>query len=272
LMMTRTESRLSVSQILSNREICPGYFRMRIACDPLYQDAMPGQFVMVRGVGQTSPLLRRPFSIHDLIIEGERVTAFDILYKIIGKGTEALSRSGAGDMVDVLGPLGRGFSTRGDFRHVHMVAGGIGVAPLVFLINHLMRQGLSNSQITLFVGGRSCGDLLCLEIFEGLGIQLAVTTDDGSAGSQCLVTQPLGESLRRQKPEILFACGPMPMLREVVAISIKDGIPCQISIETMMACGMGACLGCAVEKRDTKEKYLHACMDGPVFEAGQIIL
>ena len=270
--MTHTETRLSASRILSNREICPGYFRMRIACDQVYQDAVPGQFVMVRLVGQASPLLRRPFSIHDLIMEGERVTGFDILYKIIGTGTEALSLSRAGDIVDVLGPLGRGFSTRGDFGHVHMVAGGIGVAPFVFLINHLMRQGLSSSQITLFVGGRSCGDLLCLEIFERLGIQLKVTTDDGSAGSQCVVTQPLGEALRQQKPKMLFACGPMPMLREVMAISKKDGIPCQVSIETMMACGMGACLGCAVEKRDSKEKYLHACMDGPVFEAGQIML
>ena len=268
--MTCAETRLSVSRILSNREICPGYFRVRIACDQVYQDAVPGQFVMIRLVGQTSPLLRRPFSIHDLIMEGERVTGFDILYKIIGIGTEALSMSCAGDMVDVLGPLGRGFSTRGDFRHVHMVAGGIGVAPLVFLANHLMRQGISGSQITLFIGGRSCGDLLCLEIFERLGIQVKATTDDGSAGSQCLVTQPLAETLRQQKPEILFACGPMPMLREVVAISRKDGIPCQVSIETMMACGMGACLGCAVEKRDSKEKYLHACMDGPVFEAGRI--
>ena len=268
--ITCTESRLSASQILSNREICSGYFRIRIACDQVYQDALPGQFVMVRGVGQASPLLRRPFSIHDLIMEGGRVTGFDILYKIIGKGTEALSRGRAGDMVDVLGPLGRGFSTRGDFRRVHMVAGGIGVAPLVFLAKHLMRQGLPSSQITLFIGGRSCGDLLCLEIFEHLGIQLKVTTDDGSAGSQCLITQPLAETLRQQKPEILFACGPMPMLREVMAISRKDGIPCQISIETMMACGMGACLGCAVEKRDSKEKYLHACMDGPVFEAGRI--
>lgn len=268
--MTCTETRLSASRILSNREICPGYFRMRIACDQVYQDAVPGQFVMVRLVGRASPLLRRPFSIHDLIMEGERVTGFDILYKIIGAGTEALSMSRAGDIVDVLGPLGRGFSTRGDFGRVHMVAGGIGVAPFVFLINHLMRQGLSSSQITLFVGGRSCGDLLCLEIFERLGIQLKVTTDDGSAGSQCVVTQPLGEALRQQKPKMLFACGPMPMLREVMAISKKDGIPCQVSIETMMACGMGACLGCAVEKRDSKEKYLHACMDGPVFEAGKI--
>jgi dihydroorotate dehydrogenase electron transfer subunit len=236
----------------------------------MYQGALPGQFVMLRLAGQSSPLLRRPFSIHDVIMEGADVSGFDILYKIVGKGTEALSRSRTGDEVDVLGPLGRGFSTWGDFRRIHMVAGGIGVAPFVFLAKHLMRQGYSGSQITLFVGGRSCGDVLCLEMFERLGIQVIVTTDDGSAGSQCLVSQPLRESLRQQKPEIVFACGPMPMLREVVTISRKDGIPCQVSIEAMMACGMGACLGCAVENRDPGEKYLHACMDGPVFEADRI--
>jgi len=268
--MSPKETRLSATQILSNREICPGYFRMRIACDQVYQGAMPGQFVMVRLAGQVSPLLRRPFSIHDLILEENRVTSFDILYKIIGSGTEALSMSSAGDVLDVLGPLGRGFSTRGTFSQVHMVAGGIGVAPLVFLTNHLVRQGVSSSQISLFIGGRSCGDLLCLEMFERLGIQIKVTTDDGSAGDQCLVTQPLGQALRQQKPEIIFACGPMPMLREVMAISRKDAIPCQVSIETMMACGMGACLGCAVENRDSPETYLHTCMDGPVFEAGRI--
>ena len=270
--MTRMNTRLSASQILSNREICPGYFRMRIACDQAYQDAVPGQFVMVHLAGQVTPLLRRPFSIHDLILEKSHVTGFDILYKVIGAGTEALSLSSAGDIVDVLGPLGRGFSTRRNFSRVHMVAGGVGVAPFVFLTNHLMRQGLSGSQMTLFVGGRSAGDLLCLDMFESLGIQVQMTTDDGSAGSQCLVTQPLGETLRNQKPEIIFACGPTPMLRKVMAIAGKDGIPCQVSIETMMACGMGACLGCAVEKRDSRETYLHACMDGPVFEAGRIKL
>ena len=268
--MTRTETRLSAVQILSNREICPGYFRMRIACDRVYQDAVPGQFVMVRLVGQASPLLRRPFSIHDLIMEGNHVTGFDILYKIIGAGTKTLSRSNPGDIVDVLGPLGRGFSTRGDYSRVHMVAGGIGIAPFIFLTNHLIRQGLSSSQIMLFIGGRSAGDLLCLEMFEALGIRLQMTTDDGSAGTRCMVTQPLGEALKKEKPEIVFACGPIPMLREVMAISRKEGIPCQVSIETMMACGMGACLGCAVEKRDSKETYLHACMDGPVFDAERI--
>ncbi len=266
-MMPSKESRLSATQILSNREICPGYFRMRIACDQVYQDAIPGQFVMVRLVGQASPLLRRPFSIHDLILEENRVTSFDILYKIIGSGTQALSMSSGGDVLDVLGPLGRGFSTRGDFSHVHMVAGGIGVAPLVFLTNHLVRQGLSSSQMSLFIGGRSCGDLLCLEIFERLGIQIKVTTDDGSAGDQCLVTQPLGEVLRQQKPEIIFACGPMPMLRAVAEIANKNELPCEISIETIMACGLGACLGCAVEPRIEAERYLHACLDGPVFPA-----
>ena len=268
--MNHSNTRLSTAEIISNQEICPGYFRMRIACGKAYQDAMPGQFVMVRLADQLRPLLRRPFSIHNLILDGERVEGFEILYKLVGDGTRILSLSTARDHLEVLGPLGHGFSTKGNLSRIHMVAGGIGVAPFVFLTNHLIRQGISSSHIKLFMGGRSADDLLCLEIFDRLGLRMQITTDDGSAGDQCLVTQPLGEALIKDSPDILFACGPIPMLREVMGIASRADIPCQVSIETMMACGMGACLGCAVERRDSKEKYLHTCMDGPVFEAGRI--
>jgi dihydroorotate dehydrogenase electron transfer subunit len=270
--MSHMETRLSTSKILENREVCPGYFRMRMTCGQSFQDAIPGQFVMVRVDEQISPLLRRPFSIHDLVLEGSRVVSFDILYKIIGPGTEKISMCLAGDHLEVLGPLGRGFRTQGKFNRIHMVAGGIGIAPFVFLSNHLIRQGISRHQITLFVGGRSCGDLLCLGMFERMGIDLKISTDDGSSGRQCLVTQPLGEALRLVRPDILYACGPVPMLREVMTLSKKDAIPCQVSIETIMACGMGACLGCAVEQPKPRTGYLHACMDGPVFDAGKIVL
>ncbi|MCG6911738.1 MAG: dihydroorotate dehydrogenase electron transfer subunit [Deltaproteobacteria bacterium] len=269
---TNTKRCLSGAKICSNREIGPGYFQMRIACDEGYRKAVPGQFVMIRLTGQTAPLLRRPFSIHNLVREAGRSIGFDILYKTVGAGTEALSMSRPGDVVDVLGPLGRGFSIRDGFKAVHMVAGGIGIAPFVFLAEHLRRRGMSGSQITLFIGGRSAGDLVCLDRFERLGIRIRITTDDGSAGSRCLVTQPLAESLGGERPDIVFACGPSSMLREVSAICRKEGIACQVSIETLMACGMGACLGCAVESSSPDSPYRHACIDGPVFDAGEIVL
>jgi dihydroorotate dehydrogenase electron transfer subunit len=245
---------------------------MRIACGRVYKYAVPGQFVMVRSPGQTAPLLSRPFSIHDVIIEESGAVSVDILYKIVGTGTLKLSQKNSGDQIDVLGPLGRGFSTRGDYQHVYLVAGGIGIAPFVFLGKHLMRQGLQSDQITLFIGGQSSGDLLCLGIFEGLGLDLQLTTDDGSSGQQSLVTAPLEAAFAKTKPDIIYACGPIPMLREVMKLSRQHKLPCQVSIETMMACGMGACLGCAVEQAKANNTYLHACKDGPVFDASRIVL
>jgi dihydroorotate dehydrogenase electron transfer subunit len=227
---------------------------------------------MIRNPGQIAPLLSRPFSIHDVIIEKSRVGAFDILYKIVGAGTLKLSQASPGDRIDVLGPLGRGFSTRSDYERVCFVAGGIGIAPFVFLGRHLIRKGVQAGRITLYMGGQTSGDLLCLGIFEGLGLELQVTTDDGSAGQQSLVTKPLASAFDQNKPDIIYACGPVPMLREVIKLSRQSRIPCQVSIETMMACGMGACLGCAVEQSETQDAYLHACKDGPVFDADRIKL
>ncbi len=270
--MTRRQTRLSRNAIIENQEVCSGYYRMRIACGRVFKYAVPGQFVMIRSPGQTTPLLSRPFSIHDIIIEESRSTAFEILYKIVGPGTLKLSQASIGDQIDVLGPLGRGFSTRDDYKQIYMVAGGIGIAPFVFLGKHLIRKGIQASRITLFIGGQTSGDLLCLGMFEDLGLDLQLTTDDGSAGQQNLVTKPLALAFEQNKPEIIYACGPVPMLREVMKLSKQNSISCQVSIETMMACGMGACLGCAVEQSKTENVYLHACRDGPVFDADRIVL
>ncbi len=266
------QSRLSTNEVIENSEICPGYFRMRIACGQVFQSALPGQFVMIRIHGQTMPLLSRPFSIHDVIMPDSGVMAFDLLYKIVGAGTKKFSLIRPGDQIDILGPLGNGFSTQGDYERVYMVAGGIGIAPFVYLGRHLMSKGLQSRQITLFIGGRTSGDLLCLGMFEGMGIDIQISTDDGSAGQRSLITKPLEEAFAQARPNAIFACGPIPMLREVMKLSKQNGLACQVSIETMMACGMGACLGCAVEQSKSQNAYLHACMDGPVFDAGSIVL
>jgi dihydroorotate dehydrogenase electron transfer subunit len=148
-----------------------------------------------------------------------------------------------------------------------VVAGGIGVAPMVFLASRLYRMNFDFSNSRVFIGGRTKDDLLCRNDFVKLGLDVLATTDDGSAGDQCLVTHPLEEAIEHHSPDIIVACGPMEMLACVIGIVDKHRVPCQVSIETMMACGMGACLGCAVEGRDKAERYLHACQDGPVFDA-----
>ncbi len=270
--MTDMQTRLSTREVIENQEIGPGYFRMRIACGPVFQTASPGQFVMIRVQGQTMPLLSRPFSIHDLIMSDSSVVAFDLLYKIVGSGTKKLSLIRPGDQIDVLGPLGRGFSNQSHYRRIYMVAGGVGIAPFVFLGRHLMRQGIRSQQITLFIGGRSSSDLLCLGMFEDMGIGIQISTDDGSAGQHNLVTKTLAEAFKQVRPDMIFTCGPIAMLREMIKLSKQSGIPCQVSIETRMACGMGACLGCAVEQPKMQSAYLHACTDGPVFDADSIVL
>ena len=260
------------ADILWNCREADAYYRMGIQSAHRFETASPGQFVMVRPKRHTQPLLRRPFSIHNLIRMENRIHGFEILYKVVGVGTEKLSVCRKGDTIDILGPLGKGFSYDNDIKHVYMVAGGIGVAPFNFLASHLLGAGVENSRLTLFLGGRSSRDLLGLKTFERLGIGLQTATDDGSAGVHGLVTMPLEEAIQAKKPDILYACGPVPMLKKVMTISDTYHVPCQISIEAMMACGMGACLGCAVDKRLPQKKYLHACIDGPVFDTKDIRL
>jgi dihydroorotate dehydrogenase electron transfer subunit len=153
---------------------------------------------------------------------------------------------------------------------VFIVAGGIGVAPIPFLISHLLDKSIDRSQCKVFIGGKSKVDLLCSDDFDSLGISVRTTTDDGSFGDQCLVTDPVEIEISDSKPDVIYACGPMQMLSCIVGIAEKHGIECQVSIETMMACGMGACLGCAVESRKDPDRYLHACSDGPVFDANTL--
>ena len=259
-------------RVLWNTIECSGYYRMGMTCHPDYARAKPGQFVMVRVTDRMNPLLRRPFSIHRLI-RSERggVEGLEILYKVVGAGTEHLSVCGKGDGVDLLGPLGRHFTFPEKPGNIFVVAGGIGVAPMFFLTETLKEKGFDISSCVVFIGGRSRDDLLCMNDFFALGVRAVnITTDDGTAGEKDVVTAPLERAIKDFRPEMIYACGPLPMLRATSRMAQQYGVPCQVSIETMMGCGMGACLGCAVASADGREGYLHACVDGPVFNASDI--
>ncbi len=253
-------------EIKWNRQESNGYYRIGLTCDAAYIHAVPGQFVTLHLPGTLTPLLRRPFSIHRLIRENGRVVGIEILYKVVGGFTEKLIRVSPGDPVDLLGPIGQGFTVSGEFRKPAFVGGGIGVAPLVFLADALMESGLDPSGAVVFLGGRTTGDILCANIFRSHGLSVAIATDDGSLGEKGLVTRPLEHWLTSNRPDIIYSCGPMPMLRSVAKIARKNSLPCEVSIETVMACGLGACLGCAVNKNDISGKYQHVCIDGPVFD------
>lgn len=251
---------------------CSGYYRMGIESRTGYSRAKPGQFVMVRPADGLAPLLRRPFSIHRLILRDGRAEGIELLYKVVGTGTEKLALCRKGDGLDLLGPLGAHFTVPTDTRRVFLVAGGIGVAPMYFLSSTLERAGVDLDDSMVFIGGRSRDDLLCMNDFFAVGMRTVhLTTDDGSAGLKDLVTSPLEKAAAERAPDRIYACGPLPMIRATAQIARRYGVPCQVSVETLMACGMGACLGCAVEGTDPG-KYLHACVDGPVFDADRLQL
>lgn len=257
-------------EILSNIPVGGMHFRIRLNCHRQYSEAVPGQFVMVRLSDRIEPLLPRPFSIHRLIKKKGRATALELLYKVVGKGTHQLSLKRPGDLVDLTGPLGSGFVIPPAVLNIYLVAGGIGVAPMIFLLAFLQEQKMDLAGVRVFLGAKSKADILCLKDFSKMGLEVHTTTDDGSAGEQCLITDPFDRAVAENPPEIIYACGPLEMLSCVVGIADKYKVSCQISIETMMACGMGACLGCAVASRDHPDAYLHACLDGPVFDTRTI--
>jgi dihydroorotate dehydrogenase electron transfer subunit len=255
------------ARIADQHALAPGYLRMILRCQADYSQARPGQFVML-GIPGGQMLLRRPFSIHRLTDGGGGQTDIAILYKIVGQGTRALSRLAPGTRLDLLGPLGQGFRIRPDQRRIAIAAGGIGVAPMLFLAEYLAgTHDLADCEV--FLGGRTRSDLLCLDDFRRLGVKVHRTTDDGSDGAQCFLTHPLEIEAGKRPPDIIYACGPMEMLGCVAGIAARLDIPCQVSIESVMACGVGACLGCAVAGRAT-DGYLHVCKDGPVFDAHRL--
>ncbi|MDO9264114.1 MAG: dihydroorotate dehydrogenase electron transfer subunit [Desulfosalsimonadaceae bacterium] len=257
---------LQLAEVKWNRQESNGYYRIGLTCSPAYAHAVPGQFVTIHLPGTLTPLLRRPFSIHRLIRESGQVIGLEILYKVVGGFTEKLIRTSPGDPIDLLGPIGHGFTVSGNFQKPAFVGGGIGVAPLVFLADALIDSGLDPSGAVVCLGGRTADDVLCADIFQSHGLHVETATDDGSLGEKGLVTRPLERWLTSKRPDIIYACGPMPMLRSVAEIARKNSLPCEVSIETVMACGLGACLGCAVNKDDITGKYQHVCIDGPVFD------
>jgi dihydroorotate dehydrogenase electron transfer subunit len=258
-------------EILHHAEVKPGYFKMGLAFPELAQIARPGQFVMVKVPGQQSPLLRRPFSVHNRLTDKDQVTGFELLYKVVGQGTTAMSEMAAGDLIDILGPLGNGFSNKEDMQDAFIVAGGIGVASLYYLVLDLVEKGVSTP--TVFLGGCSANDILCKEEMEALGAEVRITTEDCSMGEEGFVTLLVEKALESEgKPDMIYACGPQAMLKRVRDIAASFNVPCQVSLETIMACGFGVCLGCAVEKAKGGEGYLHACTDGPVFRSRDVVI
>ena len=241
-------------QILSKKQLTEDIYDVVVRTE-LARIAQPGQFAQIYVEGKT---LRRPISICEI---GEDTLRF--VFQVRGDGTDRLSHSQVGESWNILAPLGHGFSLGDLSRKVCFVGGGIGVPPL---LEAARRFG---SQATVITGFRNKDAVILQEDFQKAGCRLILTTDDGSAGEHGLVTQFL-----REDCQAIFACGPTPMLKALAAQAEKKGIPCQISLEERMACGVGACLGCACKLKTQENpagwKYGHVCKDGPVFDSREV--
>lgn len=249
------------AEILWNRSIAPGVFLMALRSPEVVAAAGPGQFVMVRVSRRFDPLLRRPFSIAG--VRGD--DQFLLLYRVIGRGTGIMAEKEEGERLSILGPLGRGFEITGAEEVAILAAGGMGVAPLFFLA-----QTLKSRKAHFLMGFGGSRDVINPDEM-GLGeIEVSVATEDGTCGRTGLVTDLLETSLLRHGSEratvSIFACGPLPMLKEVAKMTLNEHLPCQVSLETSMACGLGACQGCAAKASSSEERvFYHVCQDGPVF-------
>ena len=252
------------ARVVAREDLAPGYFILRLGGCQALAGALPGQFIMVRGDWGRDPLLPRAISLLDARADGTAA----ILVRAVGRGTGLLARVAAGARLKVLGPLGTAFPVPEAGRLDLLVAGGCGIPPIYLQASRAVAAGLAD-RVDVFLGGRTAQDLPYAAAIERLGVRLHLTTDDGSRGLKGLVTT----ALERRLDEVggrptLMACGPDPMLHAVARLARVRDLPCHVSLEAAMACGLGACLGCAVPARS--RPFLYVCKDGPVFDAAEV--
>jgi len=244
-----------------------GYVLFGLRSPRVARGAKPGQFLMVRVSGQPYPLLRRPLSIH-----ARDEDTIEIFFARAGLGTAILADKKTGETLDILGPLGKGFvlprAPKG--KTFCLVGGGRGIAPLYFLAQELQAKG---GRPRVFYGGKTKADLPLLGTFAARKVEVFVSTDNGSAGFPGLVTAMLEKELARSVPPAqVFACGPDPMMKRIAEIAAERQIPAQLSLESIMGCGIGACWGCVRKiRRGGEAEWIKICEDGPVFAGSEIV-
>jgi dihydroorotate dehydrogenase electron transfer subunit len=270
-------------EVVENVRLARDTYRVRFACPEMAQRVTPGQFFMLRLAGYNDPLIGRALALYDTVLADDRLPCgIDLVYLVHGKLTSRLATFAPGQRLDVWGPLGNGFPAE-PAEHLIMVAGGIGQTPFPALAQEqlgLRRYGdppravSPARKITLCYGARSAEYLAGIEDFERLGVEVRVSTDDGTRGHHGLVTDLLEQTLANsQLPCRIVCCGPERMMKAVSQIAARTGVPCQVSLETPMACGIGLCFTCVARVRDDQGgwDYKRTCVEGPVFNAAKIL-
>lgn len=310
--MSNTPSKAIIeAEVLSNQQIRKCYYRLILKLDSagseIFKDAVPGQFLEIdlsnvtltesddipnhlKQTIQKQVLLRRPFSFSDITVSRDSSgfsTKVELLYCVLGAGTLRMMNLKTGDCVSILGPLGNGFNIPEGIRNAILIAGGMGSPPILHLASHLKTNN-PDCEIASFVGAKSCDDLpfsirignfkgLVLEEFDRIQVSSFISTDDGSAGYRGFVTDCARNWLEHNSVDVnktvIFACGPETMLAGTAQLAEEHHLPCQVSMERMMACGIGLCQSCVVEtKTDVSDTgYRLCCKDGPVFDAKKVI-
>ncbi len=255
---------MHMEQIVRMDRLTDDIVRMVLKSGRLAESAKPGQFVNLRCGDSLAAYLRRPISICDVHAGDGTV---DIVFQIRGAGTEILSRLKPGDTADLMGPLGTPFMPVRPGGSVIAVGGGIGSFPLLYLL-----RSMPEVRRTVLLGFRNADSVVLEESFASVSESLGLATDDGSKGHAGFVTELLAERLKTERPDCVYVCGPMPMMRIVVGLCTEKDIPVQVSMEQRMGCGVGACLVCACKKKDVDDfTYTHVCKEGPVFNGRDIV-
>jgi dihydroorotate dehydrogenase electron transfer subunit len=260
--------------VMMNERMARDTYRLRLAAPDLARAIRPGQFIMLRPTRTTDPLLGRPFALYDTALNAQgEPTAVDIVYLVVGKATGLLASMKPGDDMSAWGPLGNGFPMLANLEHVGLVAGGIGQTPFLAYVRELLgtrgyggraaRQAAN--RVSLYYGVRSADLAAGVEDFRAAGAEVHLATDDGSLGFHGFVTQLLE---RQTPPAHLLGCGPEAMLRSLTRLARSWSVPCHVSLETPMACGLGICFSCvtAVQMAGGVD-YRRACIEGPVFDS-----
>lgn len=260
-------SKVLKEQIVDMEMLCQDVFKMTIKSDYVAENALPGQFVNIK-CGEIDALLRRPISICDV---DKANNTFDIVFQIKGNGTEKLCHKCAGD-VDIMAPLGNPFLIDDRYKNICVVGGGIGTFPLLYLL----KSSKADSK-TALLGFRTKAAVVLENQFRAAAQNVEIATDDGTYGNKAFVTDLLEQHILEhsklgQKPDLVYTCGPTPMMRKVAAIAEKNNIACQVSMEQRMGCGIGACLVCACKTKQGEDDwgFSHVCKDGPVFWSTEV--
>ncbi|MEN6430178.1 MAG: dihydroorotate dehydrogenase electron transfer subunit [Coriobacteriales bacterium] len=247
-------------RVVKNVQLTEGVGLVVFDAPRIARQVRPGQFIHLRIARDAAFILRRPFSVHR--VRGELI---EIVYQVLGVGTRALSLAAPGEVMDAIGPLGTGWDVPDDVTHALLVAGGLGAAPLGMLAEELSAHGVA---VSVALGAPTGERLVGRELFESVARRVVLCTDDGTVGRAGFVTAVVDALLVADRPDIVCACGPEAMARTVCEKASAAGVPCRVSLERLMACGVGACLSCVVSTRTGQKR---ACIDGPVFWADDVV-